>query len=154
MVGYTNYMADDPIKNTSTVAAPPAPPPQPVAPVSHAPEVEPIPSKPAEVKTAEPTPEKKLAPEVVEYIKKTEETIKIPDALQEIGVVADAKDQDFSNVIGGPKLPMTDEQIVTGLKQPMSMSVRWLSLFMLYILQQAHYTIKTVKGHVIRVVKP
>lgn len=142
-------MADDP--------KPPAPqqqPPPPPAPISQAPEAEPILSKPAEIKNTEPVQEKKLAPEVVEYIKQTEETIKIPDALQEIGVMADAKDQDFSNVIGGPKLPMTDEQIVTGLKQPMSMSVRWLSLFMLYILQQAHYTIKTVKGHVQRIVKP
>lgn len=122
--------------------------------VAKTPETEPIPVVKPETNINEETKERKLSPEVVEYIKHHDEKIKIPEALKEIGVVADAKDQEIEEVVEGPKLPMSDQQIVDGLKQPMSMSVRWLSLFLLYILQQAHYTIKTIHGHVKRVVKP
>jgi hypothetical protein len=121
--------------------------------IKKAPEAEPIPIRSQEIKT-EPVPEKKLAPEVIEYVKRHDETIKIPEVLKEIGVAADAKDQEFEDVVEGPTLPMTDQQIVDGLKQPRSMSVRWLSLFLLYVLQQAHYTIKVIHGNVKRIVKP
>lgn len=117
------------------------------------PETEPSVTKSVEVRS-EATPEKKLSPEVAEYIKQQDETVKIPEALKAIGIEADAKDQEFKEVVEGPQLPLTDQQIADGLKQPINMSVRWLSLFLLYILQQAHYTIKTVKGHVTRVIKP
>lgn len=129
---------------------PPVPPPS----VKKAPETELIPVKSVEIKVDEESKEKKLAPEVIEYVKQHEEKIKIPEALKEIGMVADAKDQEFEEVVEGPKLLLTDQQIINGLKKPMSMSVRWLSLFLLYILQQAHYTIKVIHGNVKRIVKP
>lgn len=119
-----------------------------------APEAEPIPAVKPEVKVNEESKEKNLAPEVIEYVQQHEEKVKIPEALKQIGVVADAKDHEIEEVVEGPKLPMTDQQIVDGLKKPMSMSAHWLSLFLLYILQQAHYTIKVIHGSVKRIVKP
>jgi len=119
--------------------------------VKKAPESEPIPAKAQEIKV-EPQREKKLAPEVVEYIKKSEETIKIPDVLRDIGVTA-GKDEEFQ-AVDGPTMPLSDQQISDGLKQPMNSSMRWLAQILLYILQQAHYTIKVVHGNVKRIVKP
>ncbi|MBI1862583.1 hypothetical protein HYS00_00515 [Candidatus Microgenomates bacterium] len=116
-------------------------------------ESEPQPIRSQEIKV-EPQKEKQLSPEVAQYVKHHEETVKIPAVLKEIGVVADAKDQPIEDVVEGPVLPMTDQQIADGLKKPANMSIRWLSLFLLYLLQQAHYTIKTVHGQVKRIVKP
>ena len=148
-------MADDaqkPLANPTSEVGQSAPPPQPAS-ISKPAEFEPPAAKPPEIK-ANMHPEKPLSPEVAEYIKHHDEKVKIPEALKQIGIEADAKDQTIEEVVEGPKLPLSDQQIADGLKQPMSMSVRWLSLFLLYILQQAHYTIKTVKGHVTRIVKP
>lgn len=144
-------MADDthtPLKIHATPAYKPH-----AASTAKTPESEPVAVHKTEIKT-EPVPEKKLSPEVVEYIKQHEEKVKLPEALKEMGVVADAKDHEIEDVVEGPTLPMSDQQIADGLKQPRSMSVRWLSLFLLYLLQQSHYTLKTVKGHVKRIVKP
>lgn len=51
------------------------------------------------------------------------------------------------------QLPISDEKILRGLHQPPSSSLRWLSALAMYLLAKVHIQLKTVKGHVIRVLK-
>lgn len=115
----------------------------------------------AATKEAEPTasslsktelksaPEHKLSPEVIDYIKKQEAAIKVPEALKNMGVSAGI-DEDL--VVDGPKLPISDAKIMQGLQQPINSSVRWLAELALFILKQAHYTVKVVNGHIKRII--
>ena len=115
----------------------------------------------AATKEAEPTasslsktelksaPEHKLSPEVIDYIKKQEAAIKVPEALKNMGVSAGI-DEDL--VVDGPKLPISDAKIMQGLQYPVNSSVRWLSELALFILKQAHYTVKVVNGHIKRII--
>lgn len=104
--------------------------------------------------TVELTPirEKPMSPEVAKYIQQQEDSIQLDDVLRQAGVTKghDEKIED----VQGPHLPMNDDQIAAGLKQPINNSARWLATLMLYLLEQSHYTLKTVKGHVYRVFKP
>ncbi len=115
---------------------------------STAKESEPAPSVPGKTELTSPR-EKTLSPEVVEYIKKQEESIKVPEALKNIGVSAGV-DEDIP--MGGPTLPISDKKIVIGLKQPINSSVRWLAELALFILKQAHYTVKVINGHIRRII--
>lgn len=47
-------------------------------------------------------------------------------------------------------LPISDEKIVAGMHQPITSSFRWLAMLAIYILKQAHLTLKVVHGKVIR----
>lgn len=47
-------------------------------------------------------------------------------------------------------LPISDEKIVAGMHQPVTSSFRWLATLAIYILKQAHLTLKVVHGKVIR----
>lgn len=55
----------------------------------------------------------------------------------------------FQNI----QLPISDEKILNGQKAPITSSMRWLSEFCLYMLKQAHISLKEVHGHVVRVIK-
>ncbi len=103
---------------------------------------------------AQPIKESPLSPEVQNYIKVQEDQKKmqLPQQLRNMGITAGHDEQ--PEVPQGPTMPMSDEQIAYGLHQPINNSVRWLATLMLYLLQQSHYTITTVKGRVRRVFKP
>lgn len=93
--------------------------------------------------------EKEISPEVVEYIKQRDQVMNVPKDLKDLGVSA-GTDEALSDK-NGPHLAISDEEIVEGLHQPVTSSWRWLAELMKYILLQAHYTFKTVHGHVKRV---
>lgn len=97
--------------------------------------------------------EKPMSEDVSSYIEEQDKKVHIPQALRAIGVTR-GRDEVVDLEAVGPQLPLTDEEIAAGLKQPLNTTSRWLSALMLYILQQSHYTIRTVKGHVERVFKP
>jgi hypothetical protein len=97
--------------------------------------------------------EKPKSDDVSAYIEEQDKKVHIPQALRAIGV-SRGRDESVDLEAEGPQLPLTDEEIAAGLKQPLNTTGRWLSALMLYILQQSHYTIRTVKGHVQRVFKP
>ncbi len=51
------------------------------------------------------------------------------------------------------KLPITDDQVMAGLQEPLSSSFRWLAEFALFLLKRAHLTLKKLHGHVVRVIQ-
>jgi len=51
------------------------------------------------------------------------------------------------------QLPLSDEKIIKGLHQPISSSLRWLAEFALFMLKQAHLTLKEVHGKVVRIMQ-
>ena len=89
--------------------------------------------------------------EVKEFVEATPENVSVPADLHQQGVQA-TQATNFPSY-QAVKLPITDEQVVEGLKQPQTSSFRWLAEFAMYLLKKAHITLKTVHGHVERVVK-
>lgn len=114
-------------------------------------ESEPVGGGRAQVEIA-PIREKPMSPEVAQYIQQQEDSIQLDDVLKHAGATK-GHDEKIEHV-QGPHLPLNDDQIAAGLKQPINSSMRWLATLMLYLLEQSHYTLKTVKGHVERVFKP
>lgn len=88
--------------------------------------------------------------EVQKYVEHRKETVEVSPELKDLGVEArgEAAFQKTEEV----KLPLTDEKIEEGLHQPIISSWRWLAELALYILKQAHLTLKKVHGHIRRVV--
>ena len=89
--------------------------------------------------------------EVAPFVKPKHETIKIPSDLANIGLQP-AKSTSFPTY-QNIKLPISDEKVIEGLKEPVSSSRRWLSEFALFILKQAHLTLRKVGGKVVRVIR-
>lgn len=88
--------------------------------------------------------------EVKGYVKHRPEAVKVDKELEDMGV--EAKEQIAYQANETIELPLSDERIVEGLHQPITSSWRWLAEFALYLLKQAHYTLKKVHGHIKRVV--
>lgn len=117
----------------------------------YAKEAEPFP-RPKETYELREAVEHEPPPEMKPFVQPRQETIKLPTDLQMVGLqpVKTTQFPSYKNV----KLPLTDEKIIEGKKEPITSSKRWLSEFALYLLRQAHLTLRTVHGKVIRVVKP
>lgn len=117
-------------------------------------------SKPVEAEPARATETQEVVyHEVVEHQPKTElppyvqtrkESIKLPEDLKQETGAEEASPTQFTSY-QTVKLPITDEKIEEGLKHPVTSSFRWLSEFYLYLLHQAHLTLKNIKGRVVRV---
>lgn len=92
-------------------------------------------------------PSEELSP----FMKQRSETIKLPSELSKMGLQPAAPSQfsTYKNI----KLPISDEKIIEGLNSPVSSSRRWLSELALYLLKQAHLTLRMVGGKIIRIVK-
>lgn len=117
-------------------------------------------SKPKEAEPFSGKSEKIVLKEVVEhephkevkpYIKIRKETAEIPPDLKKLGVssLAAPKFSNYKNIT----LPISDDKVIQGLHAPIYSSLRWLATFALYLLQQAHLTLKVVHGRVVRVIK-
>jgi hypothetical protein len=111
-------------------------------------EAEPIPKKEIEFKEVK---EKEVEEEVRPHIVKREETIKLPPEIQKLGLkpVSTTQFPQYQAV----KLPLSDDKIISGLHAPVSSSLRWLATLALYLLQQAHLSLKVVHGRVVRVLR-
>lgn len=112
-------------------------------------ESEPVGATPSEY--LKPIEEPELNPEVMEYMKKTDESMKkkIEPALKELGVTS----SDSSQGSVGPTFTLSDDKIEEGLHKPVSSSWRWLSEMFVYHLKQMHITLKKVHGHIVRVAR-
>lgn len=88
--------------------------------------------------------------EVKPFVEIKAESIELPPDLKKLGVQTTSSSQfsSYQNI----KLPITDDKIVAGLNSPITSSLRWLATFALYLLQQAHLTLKVIHGKVVRVV--
>lgn len=89
--------------------------------------------------------------EVSAFVQHRKENIEVPPDLVKMGVVATQTTTfpTYENV----KLPLSDEKVVIGLKQPISSSFRWLAELAIYILKTMHLTLKKVHGKIVRVLK-
>lgn len=88
--------------------------------------------------------------EVREYVEHRKETAKVPPDLKKLGVVP--REEAVFQTTEAVRLPLSDEKIEEGLHQPISSSWRWLAELAIYILKQAHLTLKKIHGHIKRVV--
>lgn len=113
-------------------------------------EIEPI-LKPVEQKEMQEAVEHEPESAVKEFVQPKQETIKLPSDLTMLGLqpATSAQFSSYKNI----KLPITDEKVVSGLKEPITSSRRWLSEFALYILSQAHLTLRTIGGKVVRIIR-
>jgi len=111
-------------------------------------EAEPILKKEIEFKEAK---EKEVEEEVRPHVVKREETIKLPPDIEKLGLkpIPTTQFPQYQTV----KLPISDEKIITGLSAPVSSSLRWLATLALYLLQQAHLSLKVIHGRVVRVLR-
>lgn len=118
--------------------------------VGYAKEAEPV-LPPPEKNHLQEAAEHEPSAEVRPFVQPRQESIKLPSDLTMIGLqpVKTTQFPTYKNV----KLPLSDERIVEGLHEPMTSSKRWLSELAVYILRQAHLTLRSVKGKVIRVIK-
>ena len=115
---------------------------------NYSPEVEPPPKKEIEYQEViEHEPSQEVAP----YIQKRAETIKLPPDLKKMGVQASSTSQTtgYQNV----RIPISDDKVLVGMKAPITSSLRWLATFALYLLHQAHLSLKVIHGHAVRIFK-
>lgn len=119
-------------------------------PVPRSKEVEPpLPSgeRPVIKEAVEHEPE----PGVGSYVQSRKETIKLPPDLKKMGLQAipTTKFPSYRTV----SLPISDDKVLKGLHAPIYSSLRWLATLAMYLLAQAHLTLKTIHGRVVRVIK-
>ena len=92
--------------------------------------------------------------DVNSYIKpKKDESISLPPDLKKLGVQTPDTDDQFKAALYKIKLPVSDEKIMDDLKASPSESKRWFATLLVYILAQAHLTLKRIGTKVVRVFK-
>jgi hypothetical protein len=133
---------------------PPVQPQQPQQPeqVSISKEGEPIPVKKQEALTMQETVEHEhVEEEVKPFVEVKPQNIQLPPELKQLGLkpIEKTKFKDVKNI----KLPISDDKIVLGMHAPINSSLRWLATFSLYLLRQAHLSIKVVHGKAVRIFK-
>ncbi len=116
-------------------------------PISQPKEAEPSPhAKEIEIKeVVEHKPEEEVRP----FVRPRAETIEIPPDLKKMGLQTANTTQfpAYQNI----KLPISDEKVVVGLHAPITSSLRWLATFAIFLLKQAHLSLKTIHGKVVRI---
>ncbi|NTU73283.1 hypothetical protein HGB07_03885 [Candidatus Roizmanbacteria bacterium] len=103
-----------------------------------------------EVKEVEEIKEQDVVSDESSYIEVKRNDIEVDDELQQHGVQPTSTDP---QEIDPTASLLADEKIVKGLHAPISSSLRWLATLALYLLQRSHYTLKVVRGKVMRVKK-
>ena len=95
------------------------------------------------------TQEHEPSQETARYIENRQETIKIDKDLEKLGVqsIKSTRYASYKEI----KLPISDEKIAEGLKEPVDSSFRWLAELALSILKKAHATLKKIHGKIMRV---
>ncbi|MDO8497164.1 MAG: hypothetical protein Q7S61_01330 [bacterium] len=89
--------------------------------------------------------------ELKPHVEVRKETVKLPPDLQKLGIQS-ASSNNFPGY-KPVKLPLSDDRVLLGLHAPITSSLRWLAEFSLYLLIQAHLTVKVIHGKVVRVIK-
>ncbi len=89
--------------------------------------------------------------EVKKYVEPRKEAVDVDEDLKKAGVQAQ-KTTSFPSY-QKVQLPVSDETIIKGLSQPISTSARWLAELCMYLLRQAHLTLKKTHGKIVRVIR-
>lgn len=84
---------------------------------------------------------------------KKDESISLPPDLKKLGVQTPQTDDQFTAALYKIKLPVSDEKIMDDLKASPAESKRWFATLLVYILAQAHLTLKRIGTKVVRVFK-
>ncbi len=84
---------------------------------------------------------------------KRDESISLPPDLKKLGAQTPQTDDQFAAALYKIKLPVSDERIMEDLKASPSESKRWFATLLVYILAQAHLTLKRIGTKVVRVFK-
>lgn len=91
------------------------------------------------------------SPDVAPYVQHRKETIQLPPEIEKLGGVATGHTAyPTTNTV---VLPLSDDQVYKGLSAPLTSSIRWLAELCLFLLKQAHLTLKSVHGKIMRVIK-
>lgn len=85
------------------------------------------------------------------FIAEKNEDIAIPSDLKKAGLQA-VRNDDFPS-FSSIKTPLSDDKAFLGQRAPITSPLRWLSALTLYILAQAHLTLKIVHGHAVRILR-
>lgn len=118
--------------------------------VSKLKEGEPLPSAKEKIEikeVVEHQPEKQVKP----HLQVRRETIDLPADLKKMGIQSSqtTKFPTYQKVV----LPISDDKVLKGLHAPIYSSFRWLATLAIYLLRQAHLTLKVIHGQVVRVMK-
>lgn len=106
--------------------------------------------EPATIKDVSSAKEIELPKEVASAgVKVQPTTVQLPQAVAQMGVTPVG--QTVMPQAPAVALPLTDDQIVLGLKQSITSSWRWLAEFCVRRLKQIHVTIKRMSGKAVRV---
>ncbi len=92
------------------------------------------------------------APEVKPYVEHRPEKVDVPQDLTDAGVQA-TETTNFPTY-NSVKLPISDDRVMQGLKNPISSSLRWLAEFCVYLLRRAHIKLKLAHGKAFRMFNP
>src|SRR3989344_6247653 len=82
-------------------------------------------------------------------VEKRSETIELPPDMKKMGVQAVGPTQPVTYT-GAVKLPLADDQIVTGLHAQIMSSIRWLAEWCVRKLKMAHIKLKTSGNTIVR----
>lgn len=100
--------------------------------------------------TAEQEPQR-IEKDLEQYIDVKPETIEIHPELRKAGLQAiDTTSPDWKQRV---HLPISDEKVLIGLKEPPSSGLRWIAEIAVFMLKRAHLQIKRIHGHVVRVIR-
>jgi hypothetical protein len=89
--------------------------------------------------------------EVQEYVQNTQHVIKLPKDLRKLDVEYKEGPIQYPSY-KTVTIPLSDDQIVKGLKDPISSSLRWLAEQCLYLLKKANIRLEIAHGKAERVV--
>ena len=121
---------------------------QPISPTS-AREFEAQPVQEAQV---EEVKEYEVPKEVASHVQVPKEQVEIPPDLKKMGVQAPASQTPMQNSqVSSIPLPLTDDQIGTGLHAEVKSSIRWLAEWCLKQLKTIHFHLKQAGTHFMRV---
>lgn len=85
-------------------------------------------------------------------VRRIGETIELPPDIKKLGVThAGASVPVGSVALPGVALPISDQQVVTGLHAQVLSALRWLSVWCIKKLKKAHVALKVIHGKVMRV---
>ena len=86
-------------------------------------------------------------------VMKVSETIELPPDIKKLGVTPSGSSVPVSASQTLPKivLPISDQQVVTGLHISITSALKWLSIWCIRKLQKAHIALKVIHGKIIRV---
>lgn len=93
--------------------------------------------------------EHEVEPRLKPYIKPRKEIPTVSPDIAKLGVASTASTSfpSYKSV----NLPLSDDRVFQGLHAPVTTSLRWLAELCLYLLKQAHLTLKNIHGKVVRV---